>query len=179
LVFIKIVFSFLTVVFSSLYILTFRSSYAEFFLSSLWYNTSNQNINLTRAYNARVLFSALSTFGVQSVASLGGRCSHFITNWILSTNHRRIAVMYFIFTVITGFSGLILATIIRIELAYAGQGILCGNAEKYLTIISLHGVVMVFFVVIPILFGAFGNFLLPTQLGIRDVAFPRLNSFMF
>jgi len=87
--------------------------------------------------------------------------------------------MYFIFTVITGFSGLILATIIRIELAYAGQGILCGNAEKYLTIISLHGVVMVFFVVIPILFGAFGNFLLPTQLGIRDVAFPRLNSFMF
>lgn len=38
---------------------------------------------------------------------------------------------------------------------------------------------MVFFVVIPVIFGAFGNFLLPTQLGIRDVAFPRLNSFMF
>jgi heme/copper-type cytochrome/quinol oxidase subunit 1 len=87
--------------------------------------------------------------------------------------------MYFIFTIITGFSGLVLATIIRVELAYAGQGILAGNAEKYLTIASLHGVIMVFFVVIPILFGAFGNFLLPTQLGIRDVAFPRLNSFMF
>lgn len=38
---------------------------------------------------------------------------------------------------------------------------------------------MVFFMIIPVLFGAFGNFLLPTQLGIRDVAFPRLNSFMF
>jgi len=87
--------------------------------------------------------------------------------------------MYFVFTIITGFSGLILATIIRIELAYTGQVVLLGNAEKYLTIVSLHGLIMVFFVVIPILFGAFANFLLPTQLGIRDVAFPRLNSFMF
>jgi heme/copper-type cytochrome/quinol oxidase subunit 1 len=87
--------------------------------------------------------------------------------------------MYFIFTIITGFTGLLLATIIRIELAYPGQGILNNNSEKYLTIASLHAIVMVFFVVIPILFGAFGNFLLPTQLGIRDVAFPRLNSFMF
>lgn len=107
------------------------------------------------------------------------RLAHFIENWILSTNHRRIAVMYFVFILFTGFTGLILATIIRLELAYPGQSFLFNNAEKYLTIISLHGIVMVFFVVIPVLYGAFGNFLLPTQLGIRDVAFPRLNSFMF
>jgi len=80
---------------------------------------------------------------------------------------------------VTGFTGLVLATIIRLELAYPGQYFLAQNAERYLTTISLHGIVMVFFVVIPVLFGAFGNFLLPTQLGIRDVAFPRLNSFMF
>jgi heme/copper-type cytochrome/quinol oxidase subunit 1 len=80
---------------------------------------------------------------------------------------------------LAGFTGLVLATIIRLELAYPGQFFLASNAERYLTTISLHGVVMVFFVVIPALFGAFGNFLLPTQLGIRDVAFPRLNSFMF
>lgn len=79
----------------------------------------------------------------------------------------------------TGFTGLVLATIIRLELAYPGQFFLAQNAERYLTVISLHGIVMVFFVVIPALFGAFGNFLIPTQLGIRDVAFPRLNSFMF
>ena len=107
------------------------------------------------------------------------RVSYFMNNWILSTNHRRIAVMYFTFTITAGISGLILATIIRLELAYPGRVLLSGNAEKYLTIVSLHGVIMVFFVVVPILFGAFGNFLLPTQLGIRDVAFPRLNSFMF
>jgi len=87
--------------------------------------------------------------------------------------------MYFIFVGITGFSGLILATLIRIELAYPGQVIFANNAERYLTIAALHAIVMVFFVVIPVLFGAFGNFLLPTQLGVRDVAFPRLNSFMF
>lgn len=98
---------------------------------------------------------------------------------MLTTNHRRLAILYFLFIALTGFTGLVLATIIRLELAYPGQFFLSQNAERYLTTISLHGIVMVFFVVIPVLFGAFGNFLLPTQLGIRDVAFPRLNSFMF
>lgn len=98
---------------------------------------------------------------------------------MLTTNHRRLAILYFAFIAVTGFTGLVLATIIRLELAYPGQFFLAQNAERYLTIISLHGIIMVFFVVIPVLFGAFGNFLLPTQLGIRDVAFPRLNSFMF
>jgi len=110
---------------------------------------------------------------------LVGRISYFVTNWILSTNHRRIATMYFIFIGVTGFSGLVLATLIRIELAYPGQVILANNSERYLTIAAIHAIVMVFFVIIPVLFGAFGNFLLPTQLGVRDVAFPRLNSFMF
>jgi len=105
--------------------------------------------------------------------------SYFFTNWLLSTNHRRIAIMYFLFIIVTAFSGLLLATVIRLELAFPGKSILNNNSEKYLTVVSLHGIVMVFFVVIPSLFGAFGNFLLPTQLGVRDVAFPRLNSFMF
>lgn len=87
--------------------------------------------------------------------------------------------MYFLFVVTTAFAGLALATVIRVELALPGMSFLDNNAEKYLTVISLHAIVMVFFVVIPVLFGAFGNFLLPTQLGVRDVAFPRLNSFMF
>lgn len=107
------------------------------------------------------------------------RAAAFINDWILTTNHRRLGVLYFGFTAVSGFTGLILATIIRLELAYPGQFFLANNAEHYLTLISLHGVIMVFFFVIPVLFGAFGNFLLPTQLGIRDVAFPRLNSFMF
>jgi len=87
--------------------------------------------------------------------------------------------MYFLFVIVTAFSGLLLATVIRIELAVPGISIVGNNSERYLTIVSLHAFVMVFFVIIPLLFGAFGNLLLPTQLGVRDVAFPRLNSFMF
>jgi len=87
--------------------------------------------------------------------------------------------MYFLFIVTTAFAGLALATVIRVELALPGISFLSNNSEKYLTIVAIHAIVMVFFVVIPALFGAFGNFLLPTQLGVRDVAFPRLNSFMF
>lgn len=102
-----------------------------------------------------------------------------VNNWVLSTNHRRIAIMYFMFIVVTSFSGLILATVIRIELAHAGISFFNNNSEKYLTVAAVHAFVMVFFVIVPLLYGAFGNFLLPTQLGVRDVAFPRLNSFMF
>jgi heme/copper-type cytochrome/quinol oxidase subunit 1 len=90
-----------------------------------------------------------------------------------------LAILYFAFLGVTGFTGLVLATLIRLELAYPGQQLIANNAERYLTLVSVHGVVMVFFFVIPALFGAFGNYLIPLQLGIRDVAFPRLNSFMF
>lgn len=109
----------------------------------------------------------------------GARVGYLVADWVLTTNHRRLAILYFLFIVLTGLTGLTLATLIRVELAYPGQVFLAQNAERYLTTASLHGIVMVFFVVIPLLFGAFGNFLLPTQLGIRDVAFPRLNSFMY
>ena len=72
-----------------------------------------------------------------------------------------------------------LATIIRLEFVYPGVGVLAGDSLQYLSIATAHGVIMVFFMIMPSLFGAFGNFLLPTQLGVHDVAFPRLNSAAF
>jgi len=72
-----------------------------------------------------------------------------------------------------------LATVIRMEFAYPGVGILAGDSIQYLCIATAHGVIMVFFMIMPAIFGAFGNFLLPTQLGVHDVAFPRLNSAAF
>jgi heme/copper-type cytochrome/quinol oxidase subunit 1 len=74
---------------------------------------------------------------------------------------------------------MVLATIIRLEMAYPGVGILAGDSLQYLTVVTAHAVVMVFFMIMPLLFGAFANFLLPTQLGVHDVAFPRLNSAAF
>jgi len=73
----------------------------------------------------------------------------------------------------------VLATIIRLEMAYPGVGILAGDSLQYLSVVTAHAVIMVFFMLTPLLFGAFGNFLLPTQLGVHDVAFPRLNSAAF
>jgi len=72
-----------------------------------------------------------------------------------------------------------LATVIRLEFAYPGVGILAGDSLQYLSVATAHGVIMVFYMIMPAIFGAFGNFLLPTQLGVHDVAFPRLNSAAF
>jgi hypothetical protein len=74
---------------------------------------------------------------------------------------------------------MVLATAIRLEFAYPGVGVFAGDSLQYLSVVSAHGVIMVFFMIMPLLFGAFGNFLLPTQLGVHDVAFPRLNSAAF
>lgn len=74
---------------------------------------------------------------------------------------------------------MMLATLIRLEMAYPGIGVLAGDATQYLSIVTAHGIIMVFFMAIPLLFGFLGNFLLPTQLGVHDVAFPRMNSAAF
>lgn len=107
------------------------------------------------------------------------RTIYFVNNWIYTTNHKRIAVNYFWFVIFAGIVGMALATIIRLEMAYPGVGILAGDSLQYLSVVTAHAVVMVFFMIIPLKFGAFGNFLLPTQLGVHDVAFPRLNSAAF
>lgn len=107
------------------------------------------------------------------------RTSYFLKNWIYTTNHKKIAMNYFLFIYVAGTAGMGLATVIRLEFAYPGAGIFAGDSLQYLTMATAHGVIMVFFMIMPVLFGAFGNFLLPTQMGVHDVAFPRLNSAAF
>lgn len=107
------------------------------------------------------------------------RTIYYINNWVYTTNHKRIAVNYFWFVILSGIVGMVLATVIRLEFAYPGVGVFAGDSIQYLSLASAHGVIMVFFMIMPLLFGAFSNFLLPTQLGVHDVAFPRLNSAAF
>jgi heme/copper-type cytochrome/quinol oxidase subunit 1 len=136
-------------------------------------------------YSRRKLFfknhevSAFYKAALHDISWLKARVSYFLHNWIYTTNHKRIAINYFIFIIFSGITGLVLATIIRLELAYPGVGILAGDSIQYLTIITLHGIIMVFFMIMPLFLGAFGNFLIPTQLGVHDVAFPRMNSASF
>ena len=107
------------------------------------------------------------------------RTSYTVNSWVYTTNHKRISINYFNFVLVAGTAGMSLATVIRLEFAYPGVGVLAGDSLQYLSTATAHGVIMVFYMIMPAIFGAFGNFLLPTQLGVHDVAFPRLNSAAF
>ena len=76
-------------------------------------------------------------------------------------------------------SGALLATAIRFEMAYPGSPFFGGDSLRYLQVITAHALIMIFFVVVPIFFGGFANYLLPSHVGSKDVAYPRLNSLGF
>ncbi len=103
----------------------------------------------------------------------------FLKRYVYTINHKQIAINYLYFSMFTGLSGAALATFIRMELAVPGSLFFKGDSLRYLQVITAHGLIMVFFVVVPILFGAFANFLIPYHVGSKDVAFPRLNSIGF
>jgi heme/copper-type cytochrome/quinol oxidase subunit 1 len=73
--------------------------------------------------------------------------------------------------------GTTLATLIRLELAQPGSYVFGGNGGSFHIVVAIHAIIMVFFVVTPVVFGGFGNYFLPLQVGARDVAYPRLNNF--
>lgn len=104
---------------------------------------------------------------------------YFLKKHIYTINHKRIALNYLYFSMWTGMSGSALATMVRLELAYPGSTFFKGDSLKYLQVITAHGLIMVFFVVVPIVFGGFANFFIPYHVGSKDVAFPRLNSIGF
>ena len=104
---------------------------------------------------------------------------YFFKKYVYTINHKRIAINYFIFSTWTALSGAALATMIRMELAFPGSPFFKGDSTRYLQTITAHGLIMVFFVVVPILFGGFANFLIPYHIGSKDVAYPRLNSIGF
>lgn len=104
---------------------------------------------------------------------------YFSKKYIFTINHKRIAINYLIFCLISGMAGTLLATMIRIELATPGSFFFKYDSVRYLQVITAHGLTMIFFVVIPLVFGCVANFFIPYHIGSKDVAFPRLNSLGF
>lgn len=96
-----------------------------------------------------------------------------ILSWLLSTDHKRIGIMYLVTIASFFFVGVIFGVLMRLELIAPGKTIM--EAQTYNTLFTLHGVIMIFLFIIPGIPAIFGNFLLPIQLGAKDVAFPRLN----
>jgi cytochrome c oxidase subunit I len=104
---------------------------------------------------------------------------NFCKSWIFTTNHKRIGILYLFFGVFNGFLAVLLSMLMRLELAFPGDQILFGEYHFYNMITTVHGVLMLFVVVMPILFGGFGNYFVPILIGAPDMSFPRLNNFSF
>ncbi len=96
-----------------------------------------------------------------------------ITSWIFSTDHKRIGLLYFYSTFSFFLVGVLLGLLLRIELIAPGRTIM--GPATYNAVFTVHGVVMIFLFILPAFPGAFGNLVMPIQIGAQDVAFPRLN----
>ena len=108
--------------------------------------------------NARVDYLNVS-FGVRS--------------WLLTTDHKRIALLYLAVITLMFFLGGAFAVVIRLELATPKGDLV--EADTYNKLFTMHGIVMLFFFLIPSIPSVFGNFLVPLMIGAKDLAFPKLN----
>src|SRR5574341_1941474 len=94
-------------------------------------------------------------------------------SWLLTTDHKRIAILYLIAVTLFFFLGGFFAVMIRLELLTPAGDLM--QSETYNKMFTMHGVMMVFFFLIPAIPAILGNFLVPIMIGARDLAFPRIN----
>jgi cytochrome c oxidase subunit 1/cytochrome c oxidase subunit I+III len=100
-----------------------------------------------------------------------------LVGWITTTDHKRIGLLYLFTTLVFFAAGGIEALIVRTQLIQP-ENTLVGPGT-FNQLFTVHGLTMIFFFIIPMSTGAFGNYLLPLMLGARDMAFPRLNAFSY
>jgi cytochrome o ubiquinol oxidase subunit 1 len=121
---------------------------------------------------------ALAILGVLAWVFIKGHFPYLWREWITSVDHKRIGVMYTLLAMVMLLRGFSDAIMMRSQqaLAFHSQGYL--PPEHYNQVFSAHGTIMIFFVAMPFMIGLM-NFVVPLQLGVRDVAFPTLNSVGF
>src|SRR5919201_4932143 len=100
-----------------------------------------------------------------------------ILGWLTTTDHKRVGLLYFWTTLALFGAGGVEALLMRTQLARPNERFL--GPEAYDQLFSVHGITMIFFFIIPMTTGAFGNYLIPLMIGARDMAFPRMNALSF
>src|SRR5436190_260010 len=100
-----------------------------------------------------------------------------LLGWLTTTDHKPIALLYFRTTLVLFAAGGIEALVMRTQLAEPNSHVVGPNT--YDQLFSMHGITMIFFFIIPMTTGAFGNYLIPLMIGARDMAFPRMNALSY
>ena len=95
-----------------------------------------------------------------------------------TTNHKTIGTLYLALSIFSGILASVYSILIRLELSYPGVQIF-SNSQTYNTVVTTHGLLMLFFVVMPAMIGGFGNWFVPIMIGSPDMAYPRLNNASF
>ena len=119
----------------------------------------------------------------------------FFTRWFMSTNHKDIGILYILTGGAVGFVSVAFTVYMRLELLNPGVQYMClegarltaaaagdictPNGHIWNVLVTGHGILMMFFVVIPVLFGGFGNYFMPLHIGAPDMAFPRMNNLSY
>ena len=103
----------------------------------------------------------------------------YVTRWLFSTSHKDIGILYLAFGMISAMVGTAMSVIIRLELSNGNSQFFHNNNQAYNVLVTGHAIAMIFLFVMPVLIGAFGNFLVPILIGGVDMAFARLNNISF
>lgn len=120
------------------------------------------------------LIGGVRSLGRASRRVVSGNFISGLVTWLFTLDHKRIGLIYMVLGVWGGFIGLSLRFLIRLNYVDPYYNVV--PAEVYKFVITSHGISMIFFFLMPVLIGGFGNYLLPLLLGLKDLRLPRLKA---